>query len=221
MTPTAPATVRAALTDALEGRRLLDHPFYRRWSRGELGLGELAAYAGQYRHLEAALPGWLTAVAGSDDDGAVAQSARRNLADETGEPSHIALFDDFAAAVGAGDAEPMPATQALLDLHTALIATSASAGLCAIATYELQAPAIASSKAEGLRGHHGLEGAAVAFWDVHAAVEEAHLDWSVDALAAGAASLDTLRDAARSAADGWWAFLDEREAARPPAVAVG
>ncbi len=220
MTPTAPAAVRAALVDALEGRRLLDHPFYRRWSRGELGLEELAAYAGQYRHLEAALPGWLTAIAAADDDGALARSARRNLAAETAEPSHLALFDGFAGAVGAGHAEPMPATQALLDLHTALIAGSAAAGICALAAYELQAPAIAASKAEGLRTQYGLQGAAVAFWDVHATVEEAHCDWSVEALAAGAASLDAVHDAARRAADGWWAFLDEREAARPDAVAA-
>ena len=29
---------------------VLEHPFYQRWSRGELTRGELAAYAGQYRH---------------------------------------------------------------------------------------------------------------------------------------------------------------------------
>ena len=40
-----------ALTDATTGLRLLEHPFYRRWEAGELLPGELADYAGQYRHL--------------------------------------------------------------------------------------------------------------------------------------------------------------------------
>src|SRR2546423_4575 len=34
---------------------VLEHPFYRRWSRGELAREELAAYAGQYRHAVRAL----------------------------------------------------------------------------------------------------------------------------------------------------------------------
>ena len=29
---------------------VLRHPFYERWTRGDLSRGELAFYAGQYRH---------------------------------------------------------------------------------------------------------------------------------------------------------------------------
>jgi hypothetical protein len=50
---------------ALQGRRLLSHPFYQRWSRGDLRLGELGAYAGQYRFIEARLPGWLESIQSS------------------------------------------------------------------------------------------------------------------------------------------------------------
>ena len=46
-------TVTALLDQALEGRRLLDHPFYRRWENGELIEGELQHYAEQYRFFEA------------------------------------------------------------------------------------------------------------------------------------------------------------------------
>ena len=35
--------VRAAIN-------VLEHPFYQRWSAGELSAKELACYAGQYRH---------------------------------------------------------------------------------------------------------------------------------------------------------------------------
>ena len=34
---------------------VLRHPFYQRWSAGELTTGELADYAGQYRHAVVAL----------------------------------------------------------------------------------------------------------------------------------------------------------------------
>ena len=44
---------------ALDGKRLLDHPFYRRWEAGEVTLGELADYASQYRHFESYLPNFL------------------------------------------------------------------------------------------------------------------------------------------------------------------
>ncbi len=51
------------------GKRLLDHPFYRRWEAGTLARGELAAYAEQYRHIEAALPEVLRRVASNLPDG--------------------------------------------------------------------------------------------------------------------------------------------------------
>ena len=34
---------------------VLEHPFYQRWSAGELSAGELALYAGEYRHAVSAL----------------------------------------------------------------------------------------------------------------------------------------------------------------------
>ena len=48
--------VDAILVEVLRDRRLLAHPFYRRWEAGTLERAELAAYAAQYRHFEAALP---------------------------------------------------------------------------------------------------------------------------------------------------------------------
>ena len=57
------------LTAVVARRRLLDHPFYRRWERGELEASELAAYAAQYRHLEAALPELLSGIAGAMEAG--------------------------------------------------------------------------------------------------------------------------------------------------------
>src|SRR5918994_1244824 len=48
-----------AIWDRIEDARgdwnVLCHPFYERWSAGELTLGELARYSGQYRHAVGAI----------------------------------------------------------------------------------------------------------------------------------------------------------------------
>ena len=44
---------------------VLEHPFYQRWSAGELTREELAEYSGQYRHATAAIARLSSAVAES------------------------------------------------------------------------------------------------------------------------------------------------------------
>ena len=200
------------LTAVVARRRLLDHPFYRRWERGELEASELAAYAAQYRHLEAALPELLSGIAGAMEAGRGRDAVLRTLADEAGPPSHLELFDGFAAAVDAPSDPPAPATAALLDLQRRRVAQGPATGLATLLAYEVQVPEVASSKAEGLRAHHGLDAGDTLFWDLHAGLDVEHAAWSLDALAGLAGEPGAVVEAAREAADGWWAFLDERMA---------
>src|SRR5438046_3761378 len=51
------------LEDARERWNVLRHPFYRRWSAGELSAEELARYSGQYRHAVEAIAGLSEAAA--------------------------------------------------------------------------------------------------------------------------------------------------------------
>src|ERR1700691_3833433 len=93
------------LAEAIVGRHLLTHPFYRRWEAGTLAEGELAAYAEQYRHLERELPVTLAAIAAQLDAGAARDLVEGNLADELGEPApHAEIFESFARAAGAATA---------------------------------------------------------------------------------------------------------------------
>ncbi len=211
--------ILAAVERALEGRRLLSHPFYQRWSRGELGVCELAAYAGQYRCIEAALPAWLASIQDQTTSPDVRALVQRNLDDEVGGvTTHLELFEKFAVAVGATPVDQThlePATGALLDVHAELVASSAAEGLAAVLAYEVQAPDISATKAAGLRSRYGLDGDAVLFWDTHAHVEHDHASWTVDALVGAGGRPASVAAAARRAADAWWAFLDEREAAAP------
>src|SRR5205807_3150836 len=89
--------LRMALETALTGRRLLSHPFYRRWVRGELTVDDLRGYAEQYRCFEASLPVTLGRVRDGISDGAVRAIVQGNLDDETGAEgiSHLELFDRF------------------------------------------------------------------------------------------------------------------------------
>lgn len=209
------------LSSALANRRLLDHPFYRRWEAGALVPGELGAYAAQYRHFETSVPGMLRQLLDQLDEGPAAALVRRNLADEESNPeAHVLLFERFAAAVGApSQAPPTAATQHLLDTYGRLIDAGGAEGLAALVAYEIQAPEIAASKADGLRRHHDLDEAATRFWDVHATMDIDHAEWAIEALAALPTTADAVIDAAATAADSWWAFLDDREAEAAPVTA--
>jgi len=214
--------IETVLVEVLRDRRLLAHPFYRRWEAGTLDRAELAAYAAQYRHFEAALPGVLERVVEGVDDPTARRLVQANLDDERGVPApHLELFDDFAAAVGApADVEATPATAALVDMYRDVAHASPVAALAALAAYEVQASEIAASKADGLRARYGVDDAGTRFWDVHSGADEVHGAWIVEALATIATDPGEVSSAATSAAEAWWALLDEREAAKPTAGAL-
>jgi pyrroloquinoline-quinone synthase len=205
--------LRAEVSTALADRQLLRHPFYRRWEAGELALGDIAAYASQYSHFEASLPTMLRRLVAQLGDRPAAESVRRNLHDEESNPMpHVELFATFAAAVGA-PAEPAagPAARHLVDTYNALIDDGPAEGLAAMVAYEMQAPAIAASKADGLRKHYRIDAAGTAFWDVHATMDTDHADWTFEALAGLPVVAGSIVTSARAGADAWWEFLDERE----------
>jgi pyrroloquinoline quinone (PQQ) biosynthesis protein C len=207
------ALMHAALVDALSGRLLLTHDFYQRWEAGALGEGELAAYAEQYRLLEAELPVTLSGVVARLPEGPARQLVEANLADELGQPeAHTALFETFACATGAAsDVAATPATAALLAAVRAAVRSDPVAALAMVAAYEVQAADIAASKSEGLRRHYGFDADGTRFWDVHVTQEAAHAGWSMEALELLGADSELVRSAAKVAADGWWNFLSERD----------
>jgi pyrroloquinoline quinone (PQQ) biosynthesis protein C len=216
MTPMLRTDTDLVLDDILCTRRLLTHTFYRRWEAGTLERSELASYAAQYRHFEATLPTVLESVASRLPDGRARELVEANLHDERSVPApHVTMFDDFARSVGARATAMSPATAILVERYLSLADASPSSGLAAVAAYEVQAPAIATSKAEGLRRRYGLDASATRFWDVHAEVDTVHGDWTLEALALVADDPAEVTAAATAAADAWWSFLDERQAEAP------
>ena len=205
-------TVVQLLESAIEERHLLDHPFYRRWENGELIPGELASYAGQYRHFEEHLPVALAGVAEMLPDGRARDLVLANLADEIDGPvSHLELFDGFASAVDASAEVAGPAITALIATYDRAQSLGAVAGLSAIAAYEMQASGVAITKSQGLRDHYGVGDHGRSFWDLHGELEDDHARWTAEALSE-LDDHDAIVASAKDSADAWWAFLDEREA---------
>jgi pyrroloquinoline-quinone synthase len=209
--------IHEVLADAIVGRHLLTHPFYRRWEAGTLSGAELAAYAEQYRHIERELPLTLSTIAEALPEGRARELVEANLADELGTPEpHAQLFESFARATGAApEARATPSTAALLAVVRTTASNDPAAALAMVAAYEVQAADIAGSKSDGLRRHYGLDEEGTRFWDVHRSQEVEHADWSMEALAELGADPDVVLAAAIVSADSWWLFLSEREELAP------
>lgn len=201
---------------SLEGLRLLEHPFYQRWQNGDLTADELKEYSEQYRHFEAQLPGYLTAILDKLPEGPAADYIRDNLNDEAGASgtSHLDLFGSFlAAAGGSSTASATPATAALVDAYAELgAAANTSTAIAGLIAYEAQASGVADTKGASLRQHYSYTKADTAFWDLHATLDVDHAEWATEALAASGATAEEAYEGSRKIAQAWWNFLDERNA---------
>jgi pyrroloquinoline-quinone synthase len=159
------------LDDVLARWNVLEHPFYERWTRGELASADLVHYAGQYRHAVVALADAAEGAArAADADG------RAELAARAGEEAaHVALWDAFAAAAGAdGPQAAEPETAACAEAWTGE-GRGLLGHLVALYAIESAQPAIARVKADGLREHYGFAaGPDTAYFDLHAVRDVEH-----------------------------------------------
>jgi pyrroloquinoline-quinone synthase len=185
---------------------VLEHPFYQRWSAGELSRAELAAYSGQYRHATAAIADLSAAVAESAPDAERAELRRH--AEE--EEAHVALWDGFVEAVG-GDAAAAPTaeTRGCVDAWTA--GDDRLSQLVRLYAIESGQPAIAETKRLGLAEHYGIgDGPGNEYFRVH---EQADVEHAAEGRSLIEAHLDgadphALAAAAESAFEANWRLLD-------------
>jgi pyrroloquinoline-quinone synthase len=199
---------------ARERWNVLEHPFYQRWSAGELTLDELAAYAGQYRHAVVAL-----ADASRQAAAAAGPELRPELeAHAVEETAHVELWDDFTRAIGgAVEADPHAETEACAAAWAGDGERSLGASLAALYAIESGQPAIAETKRAGLLEHYGVaEGPATAYFSLHATLDHEHAAHERELLEArlGAEDQDALVAEAESVLRANWELLDGVEAAR-------
>ena len=185
---------------------VLEHPFYVRWSTGELSPEELARYAGQYRHATAALAR-LCRQAADDAPAAHRGEIEAHAAEEE---AHIGLWDGFVEAAGGEiGAEPTPETAACVTAWTA--ADGYLSQLARMYAIESGQPEIARVKREGLSRFFGIDGGAGGeYFRVHEEADRAHADDSRRLIeeAMTPADEDALVDAAESAFRANWRLLD-------------
>ena len=193
---------------------MLEHPFYQRWSRGELAREELAAYAGQYHHAVDALADAAAAVARCADADARPE-LERHAAEEA---AHVELWDDFARAVGGEPAvEPGAETAACARAWAGDPDRSLLHGLVALYAIESGQPQLAETKRAGLKAFYGIaEGPATAYFDLHAELDREHAaaDRALIEARLRAADAEALAAEAESVLRANWELLDGVERAR-------
>jgi pyrroloquinoline-quinone synthase len=202
--------VPKTIWDRIEERRarwnVLEHPFYERWSAGELTREELARYSGQYRHATEAIAR-LAARAAEEETGSERRELRRHAGEEA---AHVELWDRFVAAVGGDpDCEPTAETRECVAAWTA--DDGALAGLVRLYAIESGQPAISRTKREGLAAHYGIgDGPGNAYFRLHERLDAEHAAQgrSLIERRLSDAEADVLVEAAESAFRANWRLLD-------------
>ena len=174
--------VIALLDREVNERHMLNHPFYQRWSAGELTRGELEEYSRQYYPYTLAFPTFVSAMHAHTDDIAIRQYLLENLIEEErGPENHPELWLRFCEALGV-DRDDVIATVAN-DATSALIASMRNLarseklheGLAALYAYESQIPAVAKAKIDGLAAWYGINAPRdIAFFSVHMTADVQH-----------------------------------------------
>jgi pyrroloquinoline-quinone synthase len=193
---------------------ILEHPFYQRWSAGELSAPELACYAGEYRHAVVALAE-ASSLAAAKAGPAHSAGLSRHAEEEA---AHVALWEDFALATGArpGTGEPALAeTEDCVEAWTA--GEDLLEHLAVLYAIEAGQPEVSRTKLEGLRTHYGYreEGPAVEYFTVHELHDVEHARQArelIGELMAGVedpeAQADRMVERASAALRGNWRLLD-------------
>jgi pyrroloquinoline-quinone synthase len=183
---------------------VLRHPFYVRWSNGELTREELARYSGQYRHAVEAIATMSTAAAEALPE---REELRRHAAEELG---HVRLWDGFVEASGGSTADvPTVETAECVRAWTADGSTAET--LVRLYAIESGQPPISRTKREGLLERYGFaDDAGTAYFRVHESRDVEHAAEVRELIedVADGSSEDELVSAAESAFRANWRLLD-------------
>jgi pyrroloquinoline-quinone synthase len=200
--------VSSTIWDRIEQSRsrwnVLEHPFYVRWSAGELSREELARYSGQYRHAVEAIAAMSSRAA---DDAPESQELRSHANEEA---AHVELWDGFVGTVGGS-----PSATATPETAECVRAWTADDGLlptmARLYAIESGQPGISRIKRAGLVDLYGIpEGSGTEYFRVHEGRDAGHAAEVRDLIERRARpeDADELVAAAESAFRANWRLLD-------------
>lgn len=172
-------TTLKVFDDLIASRSLLQHPFYVKWSKGELSMDDMNVYAKEYFHLAKRIPGIVErvknrAIEQSPDMQAMIQE---NMEEEQ---EHVGLWKRFANSLGITNEEleayqPSETVQSAVQALEEVAEGTFEDGIAAMYALEKELPEIAATKKEGLCKFYGLESEdAHIYFDEHLK-EEKHL----------------------------------------------
>lgn len=206
--------VLARLDETRSAINVLEHPFYQRWSAGDLSAEELAIYAAEYRPAVVALAR-ASELAAEKAGPAHAAELREHAEEET---AHVELWEQFARAAGA-----TPAASAGAQAGTEECVMAWTAGedllehLAVLYAIEAGQPEISRTKMEGLTAHYGYsaQGPAVEYFRLHELRDCEHAAHSRELIAELMAGVDDPEEKAdrmvrraSAALRGNWRLLD-------------
>jgi pyrroloquinoline-quinone synthase len=147
-------SITRQLNEIVAERSLLNHPFYQAWSAGTLPVEDLQTYAREYGAFIEMLPlAWETL-----KDAETSQEERE----------HAELWREFASALGTrvNGSGKVAEVSDLTSTAARLFADPASAA-GALYAFEVQQPATAQSKLEGLKLHYKLPASVEPYFELH------------------------------------------------------
>ena len=185
---------------------VLEHPFYQRWSAGELTLDELAVYSGQYRRATEAV----ACMSANLAEDAPESESRGLSAHAREEADHVAMWDGFVAAVGGSVEDPAnPETAECFEAWTQRDGFGPQ--LARLYAVESGQPEISKTKSMGLSDFYGIEGdPADTYFTVHATMDVEHAEEGRKMIEKYMAEFDEdeLVAAAEEAFEANWRLLD-------------
>ena len=189
---------------ARERWNVLRHPFYVRWTAGELTAEELARYSGQYRHA-------VEAIAGTSEDAADTAPGNVELrAHAREEREHVALWDGFVAASG-GDPDAAATAETAECVAAWAAGDDLASKLATLYAIESAQPEISRVKLGGLTSHYGFApGDGTRYFEVHERRDAEHAEQARELLAdlASDEDADRLVAAAERAYRANWRLMD-------------
>jgi pyrroloquinoline-quinone synthase len=182
----------ATLDDLIASMSLLKHPFYQKWSKGELTKEDLAIYAKEYFHLVDRIPGIVrrVGVQAKKKGHPLYEMIEKNRIEEQ---EHVELWKRFAKSLDISEQEliahtPHPTVTAAVEALEKLADGTFEDGVVTMYSLEAELPKIAETKKDGLCNLYNLSSEdAQIYFDEHLKEEEHLQVWRgvpVDAAAA-------------------------------------
>jgi pyrroloquinoline-quinone synthase len=161
----------------IDKRSLLKHPFYQKWSKGELTLDHLQGYSKEYSKLVKSIPNMVGNIAVRAKDQQSFDSIKQS---EREEYEHIEPWCNFAVKLGVPKAtldtyEGTVQTNRAVSKLQGISEKSIEEGISSMYAYEMELPRISRTKLDGLEEFYNLTDAdATEYFRIHETVDVRH-----------------------------------------------